>query len=96
MNTCVGIFVDARAQRCIFNYELALKQGESLIQRTDFGNDPEYVRSTVEAGLRRSHPFVTVTFWDCDGGLSADGPVENGEYALLIQQETPMYSALMH
>lgn len=93
---CLGVFIDGRAMRAMFNYELALMQGKSLIERNDFGGDPEMVRRRVQEGLRRSHPFVTVSFWDHNSELEIEGPHEDGSYCLMIKQETPMYSACMH
>jgi hypothetical protein len=94
--TCVGIFIDADAMRSLFNYELALLQGRSLIQRTDFGGDPEYVRRQVEVGLRRSHPHVVVRFWDPNSELEIETPEQADEYSLIIHQEAPIYSTHMH
>lgn len=94
MSNCMGIFIEEGASRRLFNYALALKQGESIIMRTDFGGDPERTRIAVENGLRRSHPYVTVGYWDCDAEIECPGPLEDGTYCLMIKQETPMYSSL--
>lgn len=95
--SCLGIYIEGRAMRALFNYELALKQGRSLIDRNDFGGDPETVRQNVELGLRRTHPFVTVSFWDHNSELETVAPdkVDEG-YCLMIKQEAPLYSSLMH
>lgn len=94
--SCVGIYMETKDQRAVFNHELALQQGMSLIEKTDFGGCPEFVRARVELGLRQCHPFVTVTYWDFEAEMEAEGPNEEGNYSLLIKQETPIYSASCH
>ena len=94
--TCVGIFIDADATRSLFNFELALRQGDSLIQRIDFGGDPEFMRKRVEEGLRRTHPHVVVRFWDHHSELEIEAPEQADEYSLMIHQEAPIYSTRMH
>lgn len=94
--SCLAVYIDVGAQRSLFNYELALKQGQSLVERTDFGGCPEQVRKKVEMGLRRCHPFVTVAFWDLHAGQETAGAQEDGSYSLMIKQEAPICSELMH
>lgn len=94
--SCKGIFVTPEAMRSLFNYELMLKQGGSLIERNDFDGDPNALRILVERGLRKTAPHVTVSFWDAYFEMPIENPGIGGDYCLLINQDAPMYSTRMH
>ena len=92
---CIGVFIDGFAVRSLFNSELALKQGHSLALKYGFGGDPEIVRRRVEEGLRLTHPFVTVAFWDTHAEMRVEN-LPHQDYGLMIYQDAPLYSACMH
>jgi hypothetical protein len=54
------------------------------------------VRQRVQDGLRLSHPFVTVSFWDHHAEMEVEVPPDDGNYSLMIHQDAPIYSACMH
>jgi hypothetical protein len=91
---CVGIFIDQPAVFGIFNPELAITRGHSIITNNDFKGDPEFLRSLVEANLRRSDPHLLIKFIDAYSELVVDKPQDN--YGLLICQEAPIFSQGIH
>lgn len=91
---CVGIFIDERAVVSTFNPELLINQGHSMILSHRHNGSPEFLRDLVERGLRRSSPHVTLRFIDAYSDLMIEQP--KNDYALLICQDAPMYSAGRH
>lgn len=96
MSSCIGIFIYPEAMLSMFNYELAMRQGASLISHHDFGGDPEILRQRVQTGLARSHPHVVVNFWDVYAELEMETIPKVGDYCLIISLEAPMYSRSKH
>ena len=92
--SCIGIYIADHARLALFNPELALAQGHTVIVNRGPDGDPEALRTAVEARLRKSNPHVTVSFFDIDAEVELDAPDE--DYALMIKQDAPIYSRSMH
>lgn len=93
---CIGIFIDTYTQRKLFNADLALQQGETIIKHNQhYVEDPEKMRQVMETGLKRCHPMVTVGFLDESSELEIDlkAVQEIGEYSLLIKVDAPFATA---
>lgn len=92
--SCVGIFIADHTRPALFNPELALAQGQTVIVNKGPDEDPETLRSAVEARLRKTIPHVTVGFLDLYAEVELENP--EGDYALVIKQDAPLYSRSMH
>jgi len=92
--SCVGILIEPYTCRAVFNPELAIAQGNHIITNSRNDIDPQILRAKVEAKVRRSCPHVTLKFMDFCDELEVETP--NGDYLLVICQESPMYSGSMH
>jgi len=93
---CVGIFIGPETMSALFNHQLLLTQGESLIVNNDTEDDPELLRLLVQEGLQKSFPGVKVGFLDHYSWLELDAAPEKEDYALVVVQESPMYSRSVH
>lgn len=93
--SCVGIFIADQTRPALFNPELALAQGQTVIMNCGPDEDPEKLRIAVQSRLRKSIPFVTVGFLDHYSEVELDTP-DDGDYVLLIKQDAPIYSRSMH
>lgn len=91
---CVGIFMEAYSQNKLFNTQLALSQGFTMIKNNEHVDDPEKLRRLVEIGLRRCHPMIEIGFVDLYSEMEIDlkEVKELGEYSLLIKAEAPIFS----
>lgn len=92
---CLGIYIDGYSQRTLFNPDLAIKQGHTIITNHTYIKDPEVMRRTVETKLQLAFPHVQVRFFDQDSELEIEGQPER-DYSLIICQEAPIYSGRMH
>ena len=92
--SCVGIFIAEGTRPTLFNPELALAQGQTIILNHGPHVDPHALRQAVQARLRKSIPHVTVGFLDHYTEIEIEDPSE--DYILLIKQEAPIYSRSMH
>jgi hypothetical protein len=92
--SCVGIFIAEGAHSALFNPELALAQGQTVMLNLGPDVDPQILREAVQTRLRKSIPHVTVGFVDHYAELETEKPEE--DYVLVIKQEAPLYSRSMH
>jgi hypothetical protein len=81
----------------MFNYNLVLSQGHTLIvQNRHF--DPEQMRQSVERKIKMTEPLAQVQFLDLDSEqtITLAQVKEIGEYSLLITAEAPILSGRLH
>lgn len=93
--SCIGIFIADHTRLALFNPELALAQGQTVIMNRGPDEDPETLRAAVQSRLRKTIPYVTVGFLDTYTEDELDTP-EGADYVLLIKQDAPIYSRSMH
>lgn len=93
--SCIGVFIDEHTRCALFNPELALAQGQTVLTHCDPDADPFKLRDRLQARLRSTAPHARVLFLDHYSDLESEEPPE-GDYALLIKQEAPMYSGSLH
>lgn len=93
--SCVGIFIADHTRPALFNPELALAQGQTVIVNRGPDEDPETLRTAVQTRLRKTIPYVTVGFLDHYAEVELDSP-DDEDYVLVIKQDAPLYSRSMH
>lgn len=93
--SCIGVYMDEHTRRALFNPELALAYGETVLTSYGPDEDPQLLRTKLLARLHKTMPHVTITFLDPLAELETDNPDE-GDYALVIKQEAFAYSGSMH
>lgn len=93
--SCIGIFIADYERPALFNPDLALAQGQTVIMNRGPDEDPETLRCAVQVRLRKTIPYVIVGFLDHYTETEIDAP-DNMDYVLLIKQEAPICSRSMH